>query len=113
MKKLAFMVAFTAGHGFLTLFMISWRSGHRFASPVLQLLYDSVLAIFMCPVVTLSIYFDPDGDRTPKWFQWSSYFVNSVIWAVVILLLFAAAERLSRKNSRLESDKLRRLQRPL
>ena len=94
MKKLMFLVAFTAGHAFLTLFMISWGCSHRLANPVWERLYNLVVAIFMCPVVLPLVFFDPDGDRTPRWFQWSSYFVNSMIWAAVILLLFAIVKRL-------------------
>jgi hypothetical protein len=97
-KKLTFMVAFTAGHAFLTISMISWGCGHRFGSLVLERLYSLVVVILMCPVVLALFSFDPDGDRTPRWFQWSSYFVNGMIWAVVILLLFAAVRRLSRNR---------------
>ena len=96
MKKLIFIVAFTSGHAFLTIFMISWRIGHQFTSPVLERLYNVVVAILMCPAVWLSFHFDPDGDRTPRWFQWSSYFVNSLIWAVVILILLVAFKRFLR-----------------
>jgi hypothetical protein len=108
MKKLTFMVAFTAGHAFLTIFMISWGCGHRFASSVLERVYSLVVAIFMCPVVLPLVFFDPDGDRTPRWFQWSSYLVNSLIWAVVILLLLAAVKRLSgnREVKRMASDSI-------
>jgi hypothetical protein len=42
MKRLTFMVAFTAGQAFLTIFMIRWGRGHRFGSSVLERLYNLV-----------------------------------------------------------------------
>jgi hypothetical protein len=99
MKKWIFVIAFTIGHAYLTLFMISWGCRHRPASSVLESLYSATVAVLMCPVVLPLFFSDPDGDRIPRWIQWSSYFVNGMIWAAVILLLFATVKRLSRSKT--------------
>jgi hypothetical protein len=95
MKKSFFVIAFTIGHAYLTLFMISWGRRHRPASSVLESLYSSVVAVLMCPVVLPLVFSDPDGDQIPRWIQWSSYFVNGMIWAAAFLILFAIVKRLS------------------
>jgi hypothetical protein len=98
MRKLLFIVVFTVAHAFLTLSMITWGCRHGFGGSLLQRLNSLVVAVFMSPVVLPMVYSDPDGDRIPRWFQWSSYFLNSMIWAVAILLLFTAVKSLSRKR---------------
>ena len=45
MKKLIFIVVYTAGHALLTIFTISWRAGHQIASPAWERLYDLVVAM--------------------------------------------------------------------
>ena len=58
----------------------------------------AVLFVLASPVLLPCIMMDPDGGRFPKWFQISSFFVNSLVWAVLILLIVAVIKRFGNKK---------------
>ena len=76
----------TAIHGVIT--MIVWANALGSAC-LIRLPASACKAIgvvLACPVLLPCLMLDPDGDRFPKWFQVSSFFLNGLVWAFLILL---------------------------
>ncbi|MBI2927825.1 MAG: hypothetical protein HYY24_19205 [Verrucomicrobia bacterium] len=52
------------------------------------------------PVLLPLVAFDPDGDRLPRWLQVASFPLNSLVWALALLMLFSVAKRLAGRRTR-------------
>lgn len=84
--KLLFLVLFVPLHAYLSLLALQRNfnpppEGH---GPFFQALSIMVTSPLLLPLVI----FDPDGERLPKWIQFLSVPLNSLIWAMAVL--FAA-----------------------
>lgn len=44
------------------------------------------------------LLFDPDGERLPKWVQFISVPLNSLVWGMAILLVAGLIERVVRES---------------
>ena len=93
-KKLLFNVIFTVvfvpAHSKLTILCwAEWRHNvvGAFCAKVLSL-----------PLFLPMIMLDPDAARFPKWHPVASVLANSLIWAILILLLIACVRRWWRKG---------------
>ena len=88
MLKALFLIVFIPLHAAVTFLLVT-----RLYSPPSSGLPDTILRVaglvFSMPLLYPLISFDPDGDRIPRWLQWLSLSLNSLIWG--LLLLAAAA----------------------
>jgi hypothetical protein len=98
-KKIIFLVLFTPIHTIGTLIMVQRfffnpsRSGGA-----TEAICKIITFIFTLPVMYPCMRIDPDGELLPRWFQFFSVFLNSLIWALLLLLIFHIVRRLSRRN---------------
>ncbi len=56
-------------------------------------------AVIMSPLLLLLVMFDPDGDRLPKWIQFVSVPLNSLVWGIGLLLLVYVIKRWRRSQA--------------
>lgn len=100
-KKITFTITFTLVHAVVTMIVCANALGSSFLVSLPRSACKIIGIILACPVLVPCIMLDPDGDSLPKWFQVSSFFLNSLIWAGLILLLIAASKRYrSRTNTK-------------
>jgi hypothetical protein len=62
------------------------------------LIVNLCAVLLSLPALLPMMMLDPDGERFPMWFRHGSVLVNSVVWAVVILLATAGMKRLWSKK---------------
>ncbi len=100
-KRVVFVVLFTPIHLFATLVMV-----HKFFfnasrdSGAIETVFKYLTFVFTLPVLYPCMRIDPDGERLPRWFQFFSGFLNSLFWALLILLLFIIVKRLCRRGGK-------------
>jgi hypothetical protein len=96
MLKALFLIVFVPLHSIATFWLVS-----RFFSSPATGLPDTILRvaglIFSMPLLYPLICFDPDGGRIPRWLQWLSWPLNSLIWGLVLLAVAAMARWLWEK----------------
>ena len=97
-KEILFLILFTVAHALATILMIGWVCGEMFVGTVWDKIFRIITWIFMTPIIWIYFLLDPDGDRSPQWLQAFSYFLNSFVWAVLILLLIIGIKRLREKK---------------
>lgn len=90
--KLLFLLLFVPFHSFLSLAVL----GHGFNPPPggHSTLFRFLSAVVTAPILLPLVMFDPDGERLPKWLQWLSLPMNSLIWATGVLLLGGLIKRM-------------------
>ena len=95
--KALFLILFIPLHSFLTLVMLQ----RMFNPPLggLSSLFKVVFALLTSPIILPLLMFGPDGDRLPKWFQLLSVPLNSLVWGLGLLLLFAVVKRYRSRKS--------------
>ena len=94
-KRVVFVVLFAPIHLFATLMMVQrfFFDPSRNAGAI-ETVFKYLTFVFTLPVLYPCMRIDPDGERFPEWFQIFSYFLNSFVWALLILLLFIIVRRL-------------------
>ncbi len=94
MKRILFLILFVPAHAFVTLVLVQ-RMYNPPASPALwEKICNVAGVIFTLPVLFPLMWMDPDGDRTPRWFQMLSVPLNSLVWALAVLCCLAVFKRL-------------------
>jgi hypothetical protein len=92
MGRLLFLLLFIPAHSFVTLLAVQWAFNPPPGVP--GMLWKGVALTVASPVILPLMMFDPDGDRLPRWVQWLSLPVNSLVWGLAILLVVSLIERL-------------------
>ena len=81
--KVPFLVLFVPVHAALTLFLL----GRGFAGSGGAV--ERILAVAVTsPVLLPCLLYDPDGDRLPRWFQFASIPLNSLVAGLLLLLAY-------------------------
>ena len=94
-KRIIFLVLFTPIHVFATLLMVQKFFFNPSRNPgTLETVFKYLTFVFTLPVLYPCIRIDPDGEWFPKWLQYFSVFLNSFVWALLLLLLFIIVKRL-------------------
>jgi hypothetical protein len=91
--RMIFLVIFVPVHSAIELALIH-RLYNPPSNPVLSHVWRTLGVVVTMPVLLPMMLADPDGDRFPRWVQWASVPVNSLVWGVLILLAAAAVRRL-------------------
>lgn len=100
-KRIIFLVLFTPIHVFATLIMAQKFFFNPSRNPgAIETVLKYLTFVFTLPVVYPCMLIDPDGEWFPKWFQFFSVFLNSFVWALLILLLFIIVKRLCRRGGK-------------
>ena len=89
--KLLFLLFFVPVHAFLSLTVLQ----HGFNPPPggHSALFRLLSAVITAPVLLPLVMFDPDGERLPKWIQFVSVPLNSLVWGIGLLLIVALIKR--------------------
>jgi hypothetical protein len=88
--KALFLVIFVPAHSALTLLLL----GRGFAGSGGAV--ERILAIAMTsPVLLPCLLYDPDGDRLPRWFQFASIPLNSLVAGLLLLFAFTVVRWLA------------------
>ena len=99
-KKIIFLIVFTPIHAFATIFMVQRFFYNPSRDPgVTETVCKIITFVFTLPVLLPYIFIDPDGERSPRWFQGFLLFFNAFVWALLLLLLFYITKRLRRKKA--------------
>jgi hypothetical protein len=89
--KLLFLVIFVPIHSALSINML--HLAFNPPSGGLSALHKFFLVVITSPVLLPLVMSDPDGDRIPRLFQFLAYPVNSLVWGIGLLLVFALIKR--------------------
>ena len=88
-KRIVFVVLFTPIHVYATLLMVQRFFYNASREPgAMETAFKYLTFVFTLPVLYPCMRMDPDGERLPGWFRFSSIFLNSLFWALLILLVF-------------------------
>jgi hypothetical protein len=93
LKKVTFVVLFVPGHAVVTALMLQRLFTSNAAAGLWPQLANALALLLAMPALFPLIWFDPDGDRLPRWFQAVSFPLNSLVWALMLLLSRAARGR--------------------
>ncbi|MHC4083892.1 MAG: hypothetical protein ACYSWZ_02930 [Planctomycetota bacterium] len=94
-KRIIFLVLFTPIHLLATTLMVQKFFYNPSRDPgAMETVFKYLTFVFILPVVYPCMRIDPDGERLPRWFQYFSGFLNSFVWALLLLLLFIIVRRL-------------------
>ncbi|MHC4460930.1 MAG: hypothetical protein ACYS30_05795 [Planctomycetota bacterium] len=100
-KKIVFLVLFTPIHVCATLLMVQKFFFNPSRKPgAIENVLKILTFVFTLPVVYPCMRIDPDGEWFPRWFQYFSVFLNSFVWALLLLLLFYIVKRLRARRVR-------------
>jgi hypothetical protein len=91
--KVLFLILFVPLHALLTLLVL--QRSYNPPPGGSSVLFKACSLVVTSPVLLPLVRFDPDGDRLPKWFQVASVPLNSLVWALGLLVLFGVAKRLA------------------
>ena len=99
-KKIVFMAVFAPVHSALTaLCVVHWLNWNYVVDTGLWPRFINLCAkILSLPLLLPLMMADAEGERFPIWFRQGSLLVNSLVWAVLILLLVAAVSRFRLKK---------------
>jgi hypothetical protein len=89
--KLLFLLLFVPLHSFLSLTLL--QQGFNPPPGGHSALFRCFSVVVLAPVLLPLVMFDPDGDRLPKWFQYLSVPLNSLVWGLGVLLLLGLIKR--------------------
>jgi hypothetical protein len=100
-KGIIFLVLFTPIHLCTTIAMVQ----RFFFNPsrnacVIETVFKYITFAFSLPVLYPCMRIDPDGERLPTWLQYSSIFLNSLIWGLLVLLVFNIVKRLGTRHAK-------------
>ncbi len=89
--KALFLLVFVPVHALLSLSALQ----HTFNPPTggHSALFRFFSAVIIAPLLLPLVMFDPDGERLPKWIQFVSVPLNSLVWAVALLFLVYLSKR--------------------
>jgi len=94
-KRIVFLVLFTPIHTFATILMVQRFFYNPSRNPgVIETVCKIITFVFTLPVLLPYMLIDPDGERSPRWFQGFLLFFNAFVWALLLLLLFYIVKRL-------------------
>ncbi len=95
--KLLFVLLFVPAHAFLSLTLLQ----RAFNPPPggNPALFQFVSAVIMSPLLLPLLMLDPDGERLPKWIQFVSVPLNSLVWGIGLLLLVCVIKRWRRSHA--------------
>jgi hypothetical protein len=94
-KKIVSLVLFTPIHAFATALMMQKFLLNPSRDPsAIETVFKNLTFVFSLPVLYPFMRFDPDGEWFPRWFQYFSVFLNSFVWALLLMLLFYIVKRL-------------------
>ena len=95
--KLLFLLLFVPVHAFLSLLALQ----HTFNPPAggHSALFRFFSAVITAPVLLPLVMFDPDGERLPKWIQFGSVPLNSLVWGIGLLLMVYVIKRCRRSHA--------------
>ena len=104
-KQIIFLVLFTPIHLCATLAMVQ----RFFFNPsrnrgAIEIVFQYITFVLSLPVLYPCIRIDPDGKRLPRWFQFSSILLNSLVWALLLLLVFNVVKRLRTKHAKPDAN---------
>ena len=104
-KAIVFLVLFTPVHLCTTLAMVQrfFYNPSRNAC-VIETAFKYITFAFSLPVLYPCIRIDPDGERLPRWFQFSSIILNSFVWALLLLLVFNVVRHLFARHTRPDAN---------
>ena len=98
-KRIIFLVLFTPIHVLATILMVQRFFFNPGRNPgAMENAFKYLTFVFTLPVMYPCMRFDPDGELLPKWFQFFSIFLNSFLWALLLLFLFIAVRRLCKRG---------------
>lgn len=99
-KKIVFLVLFTPIHAFVTAFMVQQFFLNPSRNPgAIETALKYMTFVFSLPVLYPCMRIDPDGEWFPRGFQYFSVFLNSFVWALLLLLLFYIVKRLRARRA--------------
>jgi hypothetical protein len=94
-KRIIFLVLFTPIHLLATLVMVQKFFFNPSRDPgAIETAFKYLTFVFTLPVLYPCMRIDPDGERLPGWFRFSSVFLNSFVWALLLLFVFIIVRRL-------------------
>ncbi|MHC4271586.1 MAG: hypothetical protein ACYST2_04660 [Planctomycetota bacterium] len=97
--RIIFLVLFTPIHLVATLLMVEKFFYNPSRNPgTIETVLKYLTFVFTLPVVYPCMRIDPDGEWFPKWFQVFSVFLNSFVWALLLLFGFIIVKRLCRRG---------------
>jgi hypothetical protein len=100
-KRIIFLVLFTPIHVFATFLMIQKYFFNPSRNPgTIEHVMKILTFVFTLPVLYPCMRIDPDGEWFPRWLQYFSVFLNSFVWAFLLLFLFIIAKRLCTRGGK-------------
>lgn len=89
--KLLFLLLSVPVHAFLSFTALQ----HAFNPPPggRSALFRFFVAAIMAPILLPVVMFDPDGERLPRWIQFVSVPLNSLVWGITLLLVVCISKR--------------------
>lgn len=88
-RKILFLILFVPAHSALTLVALQ----PLFNPPppgLAATAWHVARVVLTSPLVLPLMMLDPDGERFPRWLQWLSLPLNSLVWGLAILAACAA-----------------------
>ncbi len=95
--KLLLLLFFVPVHAFLSLTVL--QRGFNPPPGGNSVFFQFFSAVIMSPLLLLLAMVDPDGDRLPKWMQFGSVPLNSLVWGIGLLLLVYGIKRWRRSQA--------------
>lgn len=100
-KRIIFLVLFTPIHLFATLLMVQKFFFNPSRNPgALETVFKYLTFVFTLPVLYPCMRIDPDGEWFPRWFQYFPVFLNSFVWALLLLFLFIIVKRICTRGGK-------------
>ena len=101
LKKIIFLVLFTPIHAIATLMMVQrFFFNPRQDAGAMETICKITTFIFTLSAMYPCMRIDPDGESFPRLFVMFLPFFNSLVWAVLLLLVFHIVRRLGRKSNK-------------
>ena len=95
--KLLFLLFFVPVHSFLSLTVL--QRGFNPPPGGNSAFFQFFSTVIMSPLLLPLVMFDPDGERLPKWIQFVSVPLNSLVWGIGLLLLVYVVKRWRRSHA--------------
>jgi hypothetical protein len=95
--KLLVLLFFVPVHVFLSLTVL--QRGFNPPPGGNSAFFQFFSAAIMSPLLLPLVMFDPDGERLPKWIQFVSVPLNSLVWGIGLLLLVYVMKRWRRSHA--------------
>ena len=103
-KRIVFVVLFTPIHVYATLLMVQRFFYNASREPgAMETAFKYLTFVFTLPVLYPCMRIDPDGERLPGWFRFFSIFLNSFVWALLLLFVFIIIKRLCTRGEKVEA----------